>query len=175
MNPAADMTALLNGLDGLWLPAVDALIKVTLVLGIASAAALVLGRASAAMRHLVWTLALTSALVLPVLSVALPRWQLPIVLTTTPPAPTPRQPAADTDRPCPAMRGHLSLDGRLRHHILSAPAAVLRRRVTPRISLTMAPVTIGRRVFSPSSVDLWSAIAVSGCRAERCVSSTRPG
>ena len=44
--------------------------------------ALVLGRASAAVRHLVWTLALTSALVLPVLSVALPRWQLPIVTLT---------------------------------------------------------------------------------------------
>ena len=65
MNPAAEITVLLNGLDGLWLPAVDALIKVTLVLGVASVAALVLGRASAAMRHLVWTLALTSALVLP--------------------------------------------------------------------------------------------------------------
>ena len=71
-----------RGLDGLWLPAIDALIKVTLVLGLAGLATLVLGRASAAVRHLVWTLALTSALVLPVLSVALPRWQLPIVTLT---------------------------------------------------------------------------------------------
>ena len=82
MNFAAEITTLLNGLDRLSLPAVDALIKVTLVLGLAGLATVVLGRASAAVRHLVWTLALTSALVLPVLSIALPRWQLPIVTLT---------------------------------------------------------------------------------------------
>src|ERR1700752_1584562 len=75
----AEITTLLNGLDGLVLPAVDALVKVTLVLAIAASAALVLGRASAATRHLVWALALASAVVIPVLSVALPRGQLPIV------------------------------------------------------------------------------------------------
>jgi HEAT repeat protein/beta-lactamase regulating signal transducer with metallopeptidase domain len=87
MNVAAEITSMLVALDGLWLPAVDALIKVTLVLGLASLATLVLGRASAALRHLVWTLALTSALVLPLLSVALPRWQLPIVTLTGEAAP----------------------------------------------------------------------------------------
>ena len=35
MNVAAEFTTLLNGLDGLWLPALDALIKVSLVLGLA--------------------------------------------------------------------------------------------------------------------------------------------
>ncbi len=99
MNPAAEITVLLNGLDGLWLPAVDALIKVTLVLGVASVAALVLGRASAAMRHLVWTLALTSALVLPVLSVALPRWQLPIVTLTSEAPRRRRQPRRRSTKP----------------------------------------------------------------------------
>ena len=53
MNVAAEFTTLLNGLDGLWLPAIDALIKVSLVLGLAGLATLVLGRASAAVRHLV--------------------------------------------------------------------------------------------------------------------------
>ena len=56
MNVAAEFTAFSDtALDGLWLPAVDALIKVSLVLGLAGLATLVLGRASAAVRHLVWT------------------------------------------------------------------------------------------------------------------------
>jgi beta-lactamase regulating signal transducer with metallopeptidase domain len=135
------MTA--NVLDGLWLPAVDALIKVTLVLGVAGIAAIVLGRASAAMRHLVWTLALTSALVLPVLSVALPRWQLPIV-TLTSEAPTeeaiatapslarrPRTPEATTSDASAAI-------------VRPTRSAAARPdvRVTPRTSLTMALVAI---------------------------------
>ena len=62
----------------------DAVIKVTLLLAAAGAASLALARASASARHLVWTIALTGALVLPVLSVALPRWQLPLVTFTTP-------------------------------------------------------------------------------------------
>ena len=79
MNVAPEIAAFLTGLDRLWLPAVDALIKVTLVLGLAGIATVVLGRSSAAVRHLVWTLALSSALMLPGLSISLPRWQLPIV------------------------------------------------------------------------------------------------
>ena len=148
MNVVAEMNAFVNGLDGLWLPAVDALIKVTLVLGVAGAAALVLGRASAALRHLVWTLALTSALVLPALSIALPRWQLPIVTLTSEAAPA----AAE------AMATAPSLSRRTRTSdavvitkgdasaaiALSTPAAAVPPvvRVTPRISLTMALVAI---------------------------------
>jgi HEAT repeat protein/beta-lactamase regulating signal transducer with metallopeptidase domain len=75
----------LNGIDGLSLAAVDTLIKATVLLGVAGVATLALGRASAAMRHLVWTLAIGSALLLPVLSAALPRWQLPIVRVTAAP------------------------------------------------------------------------------------------
>ncbi len=88
MNVAPEITAFLTGLDRLWLPAVDALIKVTLVLGLAGIATVVLGRSSAAVRHLVWTLALSSALMLPVLSIALPRWQLPIVTLQSSVSPT---------------------------------------------------------------------------------------
>ena len=88
MTLAAEMTAFLSQLDGAWLTAIDALLKATLVLGLAGLVSLLLARASAAVRHLVWTLALTSALVLPVLSVALPRWQLPLV-TLASPAPAP--------------------------------------------------------------------------------------
>jgi HEAT repeat protein/beta-lactamase regulating signal transducer with metallopeptidase domain len=146
MNPAAEMTALLNGLDGLWLPAVDALIKVTLVLGIASAAALVLGRASAAMRHLVWTLALTSALVLPGLSVALPRWQLPIVTLTSEVTPAPTLASTeDPVRTAPflARRARTAEATKSATIAPSAPAPVPPAvRGTPRISLTIALVAI---------------------------------
>ena len=62
-----------------WLPVVDAIAKATLLFAAAGLASFVLRRRSAAARHMIWTLALLSVLVLPVLSVALPRWQLPIV------------------------------------------------------------------------------------------------
>ncbi len=45
----------------------------------AAALCLVLKRASAAARHLVWTLALTSLLALPVLSLGLPVWQIAVL------------------------------------------------------------------------------------------------
>ena len=103
MNIFAESAALLNSLDGAWLTApagliADALIKVTLVFGLAALATLALGKASAAARHLVWALALGCALILPVLSVALPRWQLPVVTLKTaavelPPAVEPTAPA----------------------------------------------------------------------------------
>ena len=75
-----------NGSSAAWLPlldVMDVMIKATLVLGVASVATLALARASAAMRHMVWTLAIVSALLLPALSIALPRWQLPIVRFTS--------------------------------------------------------------------------------------------
>src|SRR5688572_13387343 len=58
---------------------IDAVIKATVLLAVAAATAAMLRRSSAASRHLVWTIALLAALVLPVLSVALPRWQVPVV------------------------------------------------------------------------------------------------
>ena len=73
-----------TGSNAAWLPVLDVMLKATLVLAVASLATLALGRASAAMRHMVWTLAIVSALLLPVLSIALPRWQLPIVRLTAP-------------------------------------------------------------------------------------------
>src|SRR6188474_1053685 len=46
-----------------------------------------LRRASASTRHFVWTLGLLSALVVPALTLAIPRWELPIVrvAASTPP------------------------------------------------------------------------------------------
>ena len=53
-----------------WLPLADVVAKTTVILLAAAVASLVLRRASAALRHLVWTLALSSALVLPIASFA---------------------------------------------------------------------------------------------------------
>jgi len=60
-----------------WLPILlDAAIKGAIVLGVAGMIVLFMRRASAAARHLVWTLGLGSLLLLPVLSAALPAWQV---------------------------------------------------------------------------------------------------
>jgi len=75
-----------------WLPLADAVAKTTVMLLAAALASIVLRSASAAMRHLVWTLALSSALVLPIASFALPKWQLPLV-TITSESPAPIAPA----------------------------------------------------------------------------------
>src|SRR5215470_15977225 len=58
---------------------VDAVVKASVILGATALTAAALRRASASARHLVWTLGLLSALAAPVLSLALPRWELPIV------------------------------------------------------------------------------------------------
>ena len=58
---------------------IDAVAKASLVLAVAALAAAALRRASASARHFVWTLGLLSALAAPALSLALPRWELPIV------------------------------------------------------------------------------------------------
>ena len=55
----------------------DAFVKATVVLLVAAAGTLVLRRSSAAMRHLVWTLACAGVLVLPVASALLPNWRVP--------------------------------------------------------------------------------------------------
>jgi HEAT repeat protein/beta-lactamase regulating signal transducer with metallopeptidase domain len=68
------------GLSGAgWLPLADAILKATLLFALAAIASIALRRRTAAARHLMWALALISALALPALSLALPRWQLPLV------------------------------------------------------------------------------------------------
>ena len=55
--------------------ALSVLFRVTVLLLVAMLAALVLRKTSAAVRHLVWTLALTGSLLIPVFSWAFPAWQ----------------------------------------------------------------------------------------------------
>ena len=57
----------------------DAVAKASVILALTALVAAALRRASASARHFVWTLGLLSALAAPALSVALPKWELPIV------------------------------------------------------------------------------------------------
>ncbi len=96
---------------------IDLAVKSLVVMLVCCAAAAVLFRASAARRHLVWTLGIAALLVLPVLSLALPAWQVgwlpqwntqvsltatpasslaPIAVTRDQPAPESAIPAVDT-------------------------------------------------------------------------------
>ena len=56
----------------------DASIKSVVVLALAAGLNLALKRSSAAFRHLMWLLAVVSCLCLPVISVTLPSWRLPV-------------------------------------------------------------------------------------------------
>ena len=62
-----------------WLPVLDAILKSTALLALTAGISLLLRRGSAATRHMIWTLGLLGALVLPVLSLAVPRWQIPVL------------------------------------------------------------------------------------------------
>ena len=94
---------IINDLSSAWLPLADAVAKATLILLLAAVASLALRHASAALRHLVWTLALCSALMLPVLSLALPKWQLPLV-TIAESAPAVAAPLDPATAGAPAVR-----------------------------------------------------------------------
>jgi HEAT repeat protein/beta-lactamase regulating signal transducer with metallopeptidase domain len=76
-----------NDLPVSWLPLADAVVKATVILLTAALASVILRHASAALRHLVWTLALCSALLLPVMSFALPKWQMALFTIAQTPAP----------------------------------------------------------------------------------------
>ncbi len=58
---------------------VDVVMKGTVVLGVAAAMTLGMRGASAALRHRVWGVALGSLLLLPVLSIVLPEWRVPVL------------------------------------------------------------------------------------------------
>ena len=58
----------------------DASVKSIVVLALAAGLNLALRRSSAAFRHLMWLLAVASCLCLPVISVTLPGWRLPVVV-----------------------------------------------------------------------------------------------
>jgi beta-lactamase regulating signal transducer with metallopeptidase domain/outer membrane lipoprotein-sorting protein len=73
-------SAVLASHEGLWLAfLLNLFVKGTLLLMIAAAASQLLHHSPAALRHLIWKLALAGLLALPILSLALPAWRTPIV------------------------------------------------------------------------------------------------
>ena len=58
---------------------IDIAAKATALLALAGLLAVLLRRRSAATRHLVWTAALVAALLVPVMALSLPRWELPVI------------------------------------------------------------------------------------------------
>jgi beta-lactamase regulating signal transducer with metallopeptidase domain len=78
----------------------DSAIKGAVILAMAGAAAVGFRHASAAVRHLAWTLAVVGLCVLPVLSAIVPRWRVPILPPTLIDATAP-SPARETARPAP--------------------------------------------------------------------------
>jgi len=68
----------------------DAAIKGLAVLAVAAAATLALRRGLAALRHMVWSLSVLGLLCIPVLSVTLPQWRVPLLPSwAAVPAPVP--------------------------------------------------------------------------------------
>jgi beta-lactamase regulating signal transducer with metallopeptidase domain len=98
-------TAVLTATSTAFVPTLlDLLLKAGVLLALATLAALACRRASAALRHLIWTLAVAGVLLLPALTallpawqvVRLPEWRLPTMQTSALPAPYPSIPAPVT-------------------------------------------------------------------------------
>lgn len=118
-----------------WLPLADAILKASLMLAVAGVASSALRRRSAAVRHMVWTLALLSALALPALSIALPRWQVPLVTLPSANVSAPAAEAPAVERQAPALHR----DAAKSAATTSADAAPAARAFSlPRISLSTA-------------------------------------
>ena len=93
----------------------DLVAKATVILAVTGLVTAALRRASASTRHFVWTLGIVSALVAPALTVALPRWELPIIrVAGTAPIASGAAPAPVQERQAPA-RG--------RTHAMTAPSS----------------------------------------------------
>ncbi len=83
-----------------WMPIADAVLKASILLGAAGIACFTLRRASASVRHLIWTLALAGSIAVPALSLALPRWRVNVVPMPAAFDAAPQdQPAADRTAP----------------------------------------------------------------------------
>lgn len=142
------LASTLNGIDGTALIALDTLAKATLLFSIAGLATFALGRASAAIRHLIWALALAGALLLPVLSIALPRWQVPVVRVAAPQAPT----SAVTP---PVTTSATASD------VAAAPPTIARRDRTPQATNSQTVVTTLATAAPAAAVQAEAPVASS--------------
>src|SRR5687768_6033927 len=100
----------------------EIIVKASAVLGLAALVHVALGRrASAATRHLVWTIAICAVIVLPILSFALPAWA---VVVRTAPMTTPNASlGVDAVRESADDAAPSSVAARLASAAVPAPAA----------------------------------------------------
>ena len=126
---------IINELPLSWLTLADAVVKASLILLAAALTSLILRRASAALRHLVWTLALCSVLLLPVVSLALPKWQLGLVTVRSTAAAVESTVAADgPEDPAPLVATAPRLGRTSQDAGTVEPVAVSRASWLPRMS-----------------------------------------
>ena len=133
--------------------------KSTLILALAALAALMLRRAPAATRHLVWCLGLCGALVLPVMIVAFPGWAWPVLPANAdvPAFSAVRRAAASAPQPV----GFEAQAARPDHRaatVSAEPRASLRLPVI--VATSPAPAQL--EILSPSigMISAWSAVAM---------------
>jgi HEAT repeat protein/beta-lactamase regulating signal transducer with metallopeptidase domain len=128
---------------------VDAVAKASVILAATALGAAALRRASASARHLVWTLGLLSALAAPALSLALPRWELPIVTVAAPTH------AADRAIATPAPGTRVNNDVAARENSLQKDASQAQSPLS-RSSAASDPVSLQSRLSAIS----WPSLAL---------------
>ncbi|MBA3404193.1 MAG: hypothetical protein H0U13_05795, partial [Gemmatimonadaceae bacterium] len=78
-NPADVLAALPVDVNALPAMLVEVALKGTMLLGMAMAAAILLRRSTATIRHMVWSMSLAGLLIVPVLALMLPGWSVPLL------------------------------------------------------------------------------------------------
>ena len=139
---------------------VDVAAKSTLVFTVAALAAVMLRRAPAATRHLVWCLGLCGALALPVMAVLLPGWAWPILSAYADNASSlSTAPAAPRNAISARQENGLEAQGARPDH----PSAVAVERPVPiRLPEKVATATARAGILSPSisMIAAWVVVAI---------------
>ena len=155
-----------------WLPVLlDAVIKVTLVLGLATVAVHALTRASAAARHAVLTAAIAGSLALPALLLWLPQWRLPVL---------PAVATADAGMVAGGVVRHQGAPSSRAHVVAVAPAAggvqdsTSVRERTERLAWPSMPVALSI-AWATVAGALLLRLAIGHSRVRRLAHSSRAG
>ncbi len=126
--------------------------KSALVLAAAALLALVLRRGSAAWRHLAWTVAVTGALCLPVISALLPDWRVPLALPwpqAVVPAETQEEPSGELALIAQSAEGPFDASAR-------QPSFEVVSNVPSQPALERSEVPLTVRKFSAAWTKLWA-------------------
>ncbi len=103
-----------------WLPVVEmVLLKSVVLFVVAALMCLMLRKASASARHTIWLLSLVGVLALPVLSVALPSWEMPFFKSQPQATTSMKVPTASTEQPSGA---HFTVAPQREKLLASTPA-----------------------------------------------------